>query len=171
MSSCKNKQSIIFSCNSTKRVPKKAHKKPKKKIFPEKLNFSKCEATVTQQKSYPPQPLPHLQALPQPQLPPQQDIFRWEKKQTHKQQKKKITTKKNESQQSHPFKWISTHRGHNSCKRTKPNRENDMLTFIMSYLCICYHVSCVFESFKRQASGHAMSPATWINKWKGNSIR
>ncbi len=23
----------------------------------------------------PPQPLPHLQALPQPQLPPQQDIF------------------------------------------------------------------------------------------------
>ena len=100
MSSCKNKQSIIFSCNSTKRVPKKAHKKPKKKIFPEKLNFSKCEATVTQQKSYPPQPLPHLQALPQPQLPPQQDIFRWEKKQTQTQNNKRRRTSYN-NKQSH----------------------------------------------------------------------
>ena len=27
-------------------------------------------------KNYPPQPLPHLQLAPQPQLPPEQDMFR-----------------------------------------------------------------------------------------------
>lgn len=50
------------------------NEKTKINLHPENNRAKKKKKDNEKKRTYPPQPLPHLQAVPQPQFPPQQDI-------------------------------------------------------------------------------------------------